>query len=408
MSRVRRLLPLALLLLLLLGGAGGIALVLLRPGVTADDDRADVGSAGGSRSGDPSRSRRERVHLAATGEGGGTAGVPQEGPADGAATEPAGASHALPGDVGAPETVAGRVCDGDTGSVIASARIRCVRGAGRWVGTHAGEDGSFEVEIPADDGSGAPVELRIARKGYRTLVVPWAGGPVEARLVPEDRPPAAGTIEGFATSSAGRALSGRLLLTTYDEAGDHHGLWALADATGAFVLEGLAPGWWQIALVDGGELVDVVVPEGGTTRAHVVAGPAPWPGELSEEEFTARHAALSGGIPPGVTDERLDGRKVDVRAVSDLENRWRAVRPAREVIVTGLPRDGAAHLRAATMQGPNASWRVRVVDGVARFPALTPEAWRLVLEVPGAADVALRLAVEPGAGALQVDWGAAR
>ena len=321
--------------------------------------------------------------------GDGTADAAQDaGEASSLPSSPGLAGGAVPGE-DERRKVCGRVVDSATGDVLEGVRVLVARGKHGWFGTRTAGDGGFEARVPDDPGDGSLVEVRLARPGYRTQVVAWEDGDLDAQLQPLDHVPQPGVVEGLATDLAGRTITGRILLSAWDEMGDFHGLWALSDDTGAFRLDGLAPGWWRLRLFGGGEESEIVLPDGGSTRVQVVAGKAPWPGAMTEEAFNERHGELSSGRPPGVTDEALSDAQREALAwqrslaMQDLESRWRALRPGRPLVVTGLPKTGVAHLRAASTQGPNHSWRVPVLDGVARFPVLTTESWRLILEIPG-------------------------
>ncbi len=405
--RRRRALVLLLLLTGLVVGGGGAALWLAADGASAPPTRDAIADSAA----DAAPRARARVHTTSDA---GTAPPPSAAPVAAPSPSSSAAADATPSP--AARRVGGRVLDGSGGRPLVDARVRVVvvaDGSVSWEGCRTGEGGVFEASVPGDAARpGARIELRIARRGHRTLVLPWTDGPVEVRLEPLDHAPLPGRVVGFATDAAGHVLSGRLLLDATDEFDDHAGLWALADDAGRFVLEGVPAGWWRLRLVGGDATVPAIVPEDGETRVALRGGAEPWPGALGDDEFARRHAELSARMAPerattdaqlGAAEEREAALAVAL-AVQDLEQRRRATAPTREVEIRGLPSGASVHLRADAVQGPQDAWRARVVEGVARFPALTHEAWRLVLEVPGDAEVRKPLDVVAGEGVLCVDW----
>jgi hypothetical protein len=367
----------------------------------------------GSSSG-ASRGASSGASAEGAGEDGATAdGEQSEADASAGGDESSGAG--AEGEGGDEREVRGRIVDASSGEPVPDVRILVVRTGSGWRGTRGDENGEFLgiAPDPLEDDPDAPVELRVSAKGYVSQTVPYAGGEPKIELVKRDHPPVLGVVAGFATDPAGTVVSGRLLISGYDAMGDHFGQWAEADERGAFRLEGMPPGYWRLRAEGGDDWVEVLVPEGGETSAHLRTGDEPWPGTLTAEEYEDRHRALrtSG---PRTSDAEL-GPDAERRAhwerilaVQDLECRWRGVRPRHEVVVTGLPDTAHAHLRAATTRGPNHSWRVAVESGTARF-RLTAEDWRLVLEVPGADDHSMRVTVtEPAetetAEIVTVEW----
>jgi hypothetical protein len=419
-----------LLLLLLIVGGGGVASLLVVG--SGDESAAEArgpetagsGLSEGSERRSGRRGARERVQAA---DGSEPASAAESGATDsesgddedvekGAGGDGAGAEGAGSG----PETaeddrviVRGHVVDAATDRPLAGVRILVCRPGHGWHGARTDENGDFDGRAPPDTGDGTHVEVRVAKRGYHTMTIPWTEGPVAARLERRDGLVRPGAVVGLATDLDGRPLTGRILLTTYDAMDDHHGLWALADESGAFRLEGLYPGWWKLRLVGSdGDFVEAIVPEGGETRVHVVGGATPWPGTMTEDEFLARRKELSRGVPRGRTDDALTDEQREalawqrIMAMQDLESRWRGIRPARRVEVIGLPRDVTMYVRAKTTNGPNHSWRARVVDGMATFPALTFERWTLLAEFADESQQVVPLVVPEGEGPLQVSWSA--
>ena len=438
----RRRTPLALLLLLLLVGVGSVLIGVLGAlgDGSGDEARAaegDDSAEGESDSERETRRSRKRTHVApvergelgeggegvAEGETGRNGG--ERGPDDAERDSELGADdEALPAPPEERErvTVKGRVVGAATGKGLSGVRILVVRAGRGWDGTRTDETGAFvgTVPDPSDPAVETPVELRIAMKGYRTQIVPWTSGEPVITLEARAMPPLPGIVEGLATDPSGRVVSGRLLIASYDEMGDHFGQWVRADESGAFRLEGLAPGHWQMRLAGGSAAVDVIVPEGGRTSMHLRAGATAWPGTLTRERFEELHRELSLPGPTrtdsqspdveqdgesAMLDERRRAARMQARqqAIQNLESRWRGVAPERDVIVSGLPQRDFAYVRAATTNGPNESWRVAVRGGVARL-RLTYERWRLILEIPGEEELSLTLIVNAGEGAQTVPW----
>jgi len=431
----RRGLLVVLLLLLLLGGGYVAVGALDDPGSASGHEAALVADPGVSTGADPEQraaGSRERSHVGSGGQPGGRSeaidgGTAQRGGAEQAqgsapgeavgeeeddATEPGAAPDGAGAETEAARTITGRVVDAATDATLAGARILVVRTGRGWRATSTDETGAFVGIAPEStrEGEPQPIELRIHMKGYHPQTVPWSGGDPVIKMQPRDHPPVPGAVEGLATDAAGTIVTGRILITSYDETGDYLGQWARANAGGAFRLDGLAPGHWRMRMVGGDGYSDVIVPEGGTASVHLRSGERPWPGELTREDFERRHRELS---TPGRsrTDElRSRGRPGDAersrgRAIQDLESRWRGVAAEREVVVTGLPDRDHMCLRAATTNGPNHNWRAPVRDGIARF-RLTHERWTLILEEPGENDRLMGVDVKDGEGPMDVAWGA--
>lgn len=398
-----------MLLLLLLGGVvGGVSVLVAgddagRAHGPEDSATANVDAAEAARTRPATRRERVRPHPAddgspASGEAAG------ESPDDAAVDAPGDEGDGQ-GSGGAPDsadpaeptrTLRGRITDTSTGAPVDGVRVlfAAVRdGEDRgWYGATSDAEGIVAHEVPRDfGGPGARYELRIGRRGYEDLVVPLTDtesetGDVEIALVPSNRPPVNGRVHVYASHPDGRPITGIVLVGGSDGL-DRLWQWAVADASGTFVLEGVPAGAWTFSLETADKEVETIVPDGGETRVQLVGPATPWPPAMTAVEFDQQHALLRSR-ERSTTDASLDPEQREqadrgyVLAVQRLETDWRAVAPRREVAVEGLPTDGPAWLRVQASNGPQNFWRQRIHDGAVQPFDLTMERWAFRIERP--------------------------
>ncbi len=427
--RRRRMLVVLVLLLLVLGTGG--ALVVLRgeiwPALEEADDVADVADA--DQATDDERLSRKRVRVE-------TGGSPAETGASGDTSATGAASGAVDdeaGDGATPEATAespssevvdppggprlgGSVVDAATGEPVVGVRVLFAAWEDEqelgWYGDTTSDDGSFEHDVPTYWAERATrLELRIGRRGYTDVILPVtdADDSVKVELHPLPQAPVPGKVVVHAAHPDGTPITGVVLVGGRDGP-DGLWQWAVADAAGRFELDGVPPGYWRLRLNRTGQEVEAILPDGGETSVQLVGPHRPWPQAMTEQEFRKRHAAISSRRPREVEtdalvieDEGRDAEAFDLAwRMQELETEWRAVAPRREVIVTGLPTDGPAWLRAGA-NGPNNAWRVRIVDGTARFAGLTYEHWDLRIERADGPGERYPVDVVAGDGPIRID-----
>jgi hypothetical protein len=273
--------------------------------------------------------------------------------------------------------------------------------------------GRFEVRLPRDFAlAGRRVELRVAHVRHWT----WRGAPqtpgeiVRVRLTPWDREPAPGRVLGTAVDSSDRPLSGELVLTVEDEFLRVRSACVLADERGAFTLEGLWHGTWRISL-DGCPPVEAAIRDGDEIRVRLRATHdaaelgANERSTRASEVLHARVAELKSRkvelAESGRTKDELDEQlEAAIEELQRAEAMRRKDRIRRDVVVTGVPRDGA-YVVGALCEGR--IWRVVAKDGVARFSSLSTETWTITIERFGVAMPLLDVAVEEGEGPQTVE-----
>lgn len=284
-----------------------------------------------------------------------------------------------------------------------------------WYGTRTNDDGRFAFDESVVK-STTKLEVRATANGYRTFrgAVP-DGDRMEIRLEPVDHASLPGRIRGTARSADDKPLTGPIEVSTVDEMYRVHGVWVWADADGAFVLDGVAPGEWQCFLSWNDEWQTASVAEGGEARVDLRSHrdaeafkAAPWVEEREDERnavkrsidvwITARREAVAEGKPTDAIEEKIE--KLEQRRDAIDESR-RASLPVREVLVTGLPKDAGVIVVA---QDGGREWRSAAKDGAARFAGLSVEKWTFTLVRPGVADAEQEAEVVAGEGAQTVEF----
>jgi 5-hydroxyisourate hydrolase-like protein (transthyretin family) len=397
------------LILLLLLAVGGVVLWSSSPergdagsAATASDasaGRAKPG-AGGTARGDPKRragagdAETEPTDGATAGSGDGELGDAPPSPRDqgaggGDPSSPGSPSSppppSSPSAASAPEKLAGHVLDAGTNEPLEGVRVLYTvlvdDKVQTWQGATTRADGLFDNKRPEGwDRKGARLELRVAKDGYETSYVPVPDASPVVRLRRRDHPLLPGRVLGVARDAASAPLTGVLLVDGSDEMDGNASQYAVADAAGAFVLEGVPPGPWRFSL-SGGQRVEATVVEGGETRIELRV-----PKDLRTDEDRVQGRIDAGwGKPPAVP--LVDGR-----------------RPApREVVVTGLPQTPGTVVRAHwTALAPRLFWRFEAKAGEARFPALPVGNWTLTILEPGKPSPKVPCDVPAGEGQLRI------
>lgn len=299
------------------------------------------------------------------------------------------------------------------GSALAGATVTYLElegpGSTSWIGTTTQADGTFEIEERLVKPS-VRLEVRAAARGFRTFRGPPPDeGAMTIRLEPADRAPLPGRIAGKMTA-ADKPLTGPVRVTAVDEMYRVHHFWTWADAHGAYVLEGLAPGEWQVFLLWSEPWLKATVPEGGEARVnlsvHLTASelaPEPWTEEKAaqfeklandlDKLRAARGIAAAKGQSTQVIEEKFAHFEA---AIAPLDEVRVASLPVREILVTGLPKDAGCVLVA---KDGLREWRGDARDGAARFAGLSVRKWTFTLVRPGASDVVQEAEVVKGDGA---------
>ncbi|HEU4395904.1 MAG TPA: carboxypeptidase-like regulatory domain-containing protein, partial [Planctomycetota bacterium] len=289
----------------------------------------------------------------------------------------------------------GRVVDAVSGEPIAGAHVKFVallgEGWGSW-GAATGPDGSFRIDVERFRPAGHRLEYRVWVEGRR----PWRGPAGEGETVigmeAESGRPAPGRIRGVARLPDGTALSGTLVVTLLGEMLDWHHRWTVADAAGGFLLEGVAPGEWQVRVKGSRNWSAALVPEGGEAAIAVVVDdpprpPPPWTEEREQELAVLEREILvldrrrtAGETEAPAADRPAEPIEHQMRVLHDriapLEESRRASLPRREVEVQGLPDEPYATLEAS---GHGRVWVREASDGRVRFPPLEEGRWTLTL-----------------------------
>ena len=402
----------AVLLLLLVGGGYGVVVLRGFGDASSGDDGAG-GEAAAAPAGGAAKARapgRTSRSNRPAGDGDGDAhaapgvvpGVSAQESAKPADVGPAGASDRF-----APERLDGSVVDSDTGKPLTGVRVlyAIVQGSHciGWEGDTTEDAGTFTNKRPKGwDADGVRLELRIGKEGYETVRLPISEEAPVVKLRRRDPPALPGRIVGVARTADGKPLSGMVLIDGYDEMGGNASQYAIADAGGAFTLEGVPAGYWQF--FESGSCVEAVVPESG--EAHVELHPAPVATQPSEADLEKEAQGLQALLAdlPADAPNREDAQLHMALARQNQRLAHIAAQPVREVVVTGLGTGPGAALRAEAK--PRLYWRTDVRSGEARFAALPSGTWTLVLAVPGRPSVSMPVDIPPGDGPLKIELAA--
>lgn len=308
--------------------------------------------------------------------------------------------------------VAGRVVGPDEVPVAgATVTWLLIGGPGdvTWIGVTTKDRGEFAFDERVVKPT-MRLEVRVAAKGFRTFRgAPPEDGEMTVRLEPTDHAPPPSGIRGILRTGDGKPLSGPVEITAVDEMYRVHGLWTWADASGEFVLEGLAPGEWQVFLSWDEEWQTAEVLEHWNAVVKLVSrrdaawfAPKPWTDEMAKRRDQLRSEialwqadrARGASAASSSVDEQKRYRAAFAE-IASLDAAWRGSLPMRAVLVTGVPKDPGCVI-AATDGGRE--WRSEAKDGVARFAGLSVEKWTFTLVRPGADDVAQESEVVNGDG----------
>jgi hypothetical protein len=314
----------------------------------------------------------------------------------------------------------GVVVDAVTQKPVAGARVLFAIAtggrSGSWWGDTTGEDGRFANRIDDDvDLADARMELRVSKEGYEPVRVAAEGGDLRVELRPRTSPVVFGRVAGLARGADGKPFTGEIEVNGHDGEGANATQWTVADASGAFLLEGMPPGSWQLQ-IGSGPRVEVSVPEGGEARVELTAGgrgdgfvvtdispeDIPAAGERIDEKLRELRR-LSAQIAESPTldagaKERL--RRQIAQEMQRLGAEALAAAPRRDVAITGLPSSSRAWVRLE--QRPRHFRRAEAQNGVARFSAVPQGDYLAVLVEPGRPDRTMPVTVAPGEGRLDV------
>ncbi len=273
------------------------------------------------------------------------------------AVPPALDTLAAPTPKGQPtNVVAGTVLDADTGRPIAGAEVVYRLDHERFWHVASDAEGRFlHHRRPEEERRDVREALHVRAPGYGDWASPSMVPAVEVRLQRQPaRPP--GQVRGVIAERSGAVVSGRFLVEARNEFGDYEAQYVVADASGAFLMEGVPSGHqWRFNVQGSRSAQTTAVTESCESNVKLV---------LDNAEGT-------GLVPLAAA--------------------------AREVHVHGIPPgEGGAVVRAEVK--PRLFWRAEVRDGVARFASLPVGRWDLVLARPGAPDVATQIDVVAGAG----------
>jgi hypothetical protein len=317
---------------------------------------------------------------------------------------------------------AGVVIDAATQKPIAGARVlfALVDGAhaGSWWGDTTDAEGRFHPVVHDDAGlAGARFEVRVGKDGYETARVPAAEGEYRIELHPRTSPAVPGRVVGLARSADGKPFTGELEIDGSDEMGGNASQRTVADAGGAFVLDGVPPGHWELRW-NGGR-AEATVPEGGEARIALTAAEGGGRGfvvtDVDPSTATAPDTASQAQLASlkkllddvaKATDMTPAARERLSRAlaleVQRLVAAAQLAQPRRDLVVTGLPSAGRAWLRFELK--PRQFWRVEVQGGVAKFAAVPLGTYAAVLVETGARDRTASITVPAGDGAFTTEF----
>ena len=355
---------------------------------------------------------------------GGRRGTPRATAPDPRAADVAALATSAPGagDVSAPPAASpsdddpkrasrGLVLDVVTQQPIAGARVLHAAGD-EWWGDTTQADGTFRIRADRDLGA-AEVELRISKDGYEPARIPAAKGPFRVELRPRTTPVLPGRVAGVARTVDGRPVAGEIDVEGFDAQGNNATQTTVADAAGAFVLDGVPAGPWRFRIArgktveatvpeDGQASVELGAPDAASASNHVVTDIDPSTLVLDDPAAKARLAELRALLASVDTTTRLDAdargrlRRSIAQEMQRLADAQAAALPRRDVVVSGLPAQGRSWLRAETRL--RHFRRVEAQAGIARFPSLPAGTYTLVLVVPGAPERSMPLVVTSGDG----------
>lgn len=409
------------------------------PGVAADT------AAGVTTDGVAKRVRERPGETAPAADAGGEApriaGERETSPSRGAetpvvaagATDPAGTRASDPSAAaGAPVRAApGVVVDAATQLPIVGARVLLAIAdgprAGSWWGDTSNSAGRFHPKIGDDtDLQGAHLELRVSKDGYVTSRTPASAEPVRIELQVRAAPQMPGRVVGVVRGEGGRVVTGEIDVDGYDDIGGNATQRTVADAQGAFVLEGVPPGRWQFSR-GGGSQFGVDVPDGGEARIEIappravgqggfivtdVDPAAVKPADPTRAARLATLVELLAKLGPETAPSLDDGTRERLRRavaleIQRLDAEERSALPRRAVTVTGLGAqiDRGARAWVRLEVKPRLFWRVEVQAGTARFPSVPIGTYTAVLVQPGRPEATWNVTVLPGDGLLVAEWG---
>lgn len=437
------------------GLAAGLLLSwLLRDGEPAATPAASSPEASAPRAASPSGTRAPRRRAQEGGETASVATTAATQPASGAAGDAPSAAEnvpavAIPGAVAAKGTVGvapgqspggaapdpasppaaaparearGVVVDAVTQKPVAGARVLFAIAtgsrAGSWWGDTTGADGRFANRVDDDtDLAGMRMELRVSKDGYEPQRVAAEGGDLRVELRPRTTPVVPGRVVGLARGADGKPLAGEIQVNGSDGEGANATQWTMADASGAFVLDGMPPGSWQLQ-IGRGPRAEVNVPEGGDARVELTLGERGdgfvvtdvEPSKVVVEGARANEALeelrrlyeQTKGLQSldAAARERL--LRQFAQEIQEVESGALAAAVRRDVAITGLPSAARAWLRLELR--PRHFRRAEVLGGVARFPFVPLGKYLAVLAEPGRPDRTMQVTVGPGDGRLDVEF----
>lgn len=288
------------------------------------------------------------------------------------------------------------------------------------------DTGVYRVEMPPDKfvNPGEDLRISVSAPGYDTVVVrpDRAAMTVTLRRAAGDAP--WGRIAGRVVDGNGRAVPGVVELQLVPlETFDAVSVGAVADADGAFVVEGLAPGdylagleerlhWQELTVGAGGTTsalfrVEAAVPddepdaEGGDESESSDGSPAPSADEAAKKIALAEvrlSAVLRRRQSEELTDAQREGLDVELLQIRETLMRFFHGQ-SRAVELTGAP----SGVIVAECNGTE--WRAVVAGGVAKFAHLPCGVWDFHLRARTATDVVpRRLRVDPGKDTLRLAW----
>lgn len=383
-----------------------------------------------TKSATPSQGGATAVASSSDAAGGGATAASGSAPsigADGGATRPSPLDDATAGAV-APTTTAvapareatGVVVDATTQQPVAGARvlfaIAAGSRAGSWWGDTTAQDGRFHNRVDDDtDLAGMRMELRVSTDGYEPVRVAAEGRDLRVELRPRTTPVVPGRVVGVARGADGKPVAGEIEVNGSDGEGANATQWTVADASGAFVLDGMPPGSWQLQ-IGRGPRVDVTVPEGGETRVELTSG-APGDGhvvtdiDVSKATFDDKRSQEANRQLVLLMSQIADSAALDAGArerltrqvaqeIQQLQSDALAAAPRRDVAITGLPATARTWVRLELR--PRHFRRAEAQGGSALFPSVPLGTYQAVLVEPGRPDRTMNVVVATGDGRLDV------
>jgi len=292
-----------------------------------------------------------------------------------------------------PAQMNGKVVDAETGEPVVGVRVLYAAetpgGYSNWHGDRTKTDGGFTNLRPDGwDAEGAKVELRLSKDGYEPVRVLPTEADFVVKMKKDLRRILPGRIVGKAHDPDGAPVAGVLAIEGYDDIGADMAQYVVADSTGAFVMEGVPPGKYglTVRLAKKATRPAVVVVEGRDSSMDLVVE-----GDQRTDDDRTFGASPkrtgSGDWAPGYgTWTRV------------LDASGRSA-PPRDVVVTGLVDEPGAVVRLSIREA--FYWRVPVSGGEARFSAVAPGRWKVVVVRPGQLSQSMWLDVPAGDGALR-------